>query len=148
MKVSDKMTRTVRLASPDDTIQQAARCMAECDTGALPVADGERLLGMVTDRDIALRGVAEGRGLDTKVREVMTPEVKYCFEDEDLDHVARNMGEQQVRRLPVMNREKHLVGILSLGDIAMGEAPMPGGAALAGISRPGGAHSQTGGPRP
>ncbi|WP_202396954.1 CBS domain-containing protein [Teichococcus coralli] len=142
------MTRTVRLAGPDDTLQQAARSMAECDAGALPVTDGERLLGMVTDRDIVLRGVAEGKGPDTRLREVMTPEVKYCFEDEDLDHVARNMGEQRLRRLPVLNREKRLVGILSLGDIALGVAPMPAGAALAGISQPGGIPSQTGAPRP
>jgi CBS domain-containing protein len=147
MKVSDKMTRNVRIASPDDTIQQAARNMAECDAGALPVGADDRLVGMVTDRDIAVRGVAQGKGLDTKVREVMTPEVKYCFEDEDLDQVSRNMGEQQVRRLPVMNREKRLVGVLSLGDVAMGEGPRPAGDALAGVSRPGGAHSQTGGPR-
>ncbi|WP_149537486.1 CBS domain-containing protein [Siccirubricoccus phaeus] len=147
MKVSDKMTRDVRLASPDDSIQQAARCMAECDTGALPVGRGDRLVGMVTDRDIAVRGIAQGKGLDTRVHEVMTTDVKYCFEDEDLDHVARNMGEQQVRRLPVVNRDKRLVGILSLGDVAMGEGPWPAGDALAGASRPGGAHSQTGGPR-
>jgi CBS-domain-containing membrane protein len=77
----------------------------------------------------------------------MTPDVQYCFEDEDLDTVARRMGEQQVRRLPVMNRDKRLVGILSLGDIVVGEGPQPAGDALAGVSRPGGAHSQTGGER-
>jgi CBS domain-containing protein len=148
MKVSDKMTRNVRVADADDSLQQVARSMAESDTGALPVGQGDKLVGMITDRDIAVRGVAQGKGPDAKVREVMTPEVKYCFEDEDLGHVARNMGEQQVRRLPVVNREKRLVGILSLGDIAMGEAPQPAGEALAGVSRPGGAHSQTGGPRP
>lgn len=147
MKVSDKMTRNVRIASPDDSIQQAARSMAECDAGALPVGQDDRLVGMITDRDIAVRGVAQGKGLDTKVREVMTPDVKYCFEDEDLDHVARNMGEQQVRRLPVMSRDKRLVGILSLGDVAMGEGAQPAGDAVAGVSRPGGTHSQTGGPR-
>jgi len=147
MKVSDKMTRNVRVVSPDDTVQQAARNMAECDAGALPVSQGDRLVGMVTDRDIAVRGVAQGKGLDAKVSEVMTPDVKYCFEDEDLDDVAHNMGEQQVRRLPVMSRDKKLVGIVSLGDIAMGEGPQPAGEALAGASRPGGAHSQTGGTR-
>jgi len=147
MKVSDKMTRNVRLASPDDTIQQAARSMAECDAGALPVGDNDRLVDMVTDRDIAVRAVAQGKGLDTKVREVMTPDVKYCFEDEDLDHVAHNMGDQQVRRLPVMNRDKRLVGILSLGDVATGAGPQPAGEAVAGISRPGGEHAQTGGGR-
>jgi CBS domain-containing protein len=147
MKVSDKMTRNVRVASPDDTIQQVARSMAECDAGALPVGQNDRLVGMVTDRDIAVRGVAEGKGPDTKASEVMTRDVKYCFDDEDLDHVTRNMGEQQVRRLPVMNRDKRLVGILSLGDLAMGEGGQPAGDALAGVSRPGGAHSQTGGDR-
>jgi CBS domain-containing protein len=121
--------------------------MAEADAGVLPVGENDRLVGMVTDRDIAVRGVAQGKGLDTPVREVMTPDVQYCFEDEDLDTVARRMGEQQVRRLPVMNRDKRLVGILSLGDIVVGEGPQPAGDALAGVSRPGGAHSQTGGER-
>ena len=147
MQVSEKMTRNVRLANPDDTIQQAARVMADCDAGALPVGDDDQLVGMVTDRDIAIRGVAQGKGLGTKVRELMTSDVRYCFEDEDLDHVANNMAEQQVRRLPVVNRNKRLVGILSLGDVAMGEGSQPAGAALAGVSRPGGAHSQTGGSR-
>jgi CBS domain-containing protein len=143
MKVSDKMTRDVQVARADDSIQEAARCMAACDSGVLPVSHGDKLVGMVTDRDIAIRAVAQGKGLECKVSEVMTPEVKYCFEDEELGHVARNMGEQQLRRLPVVNRDKRLVGILSLGDIAMGEGPQPAGAALAGISRPGGMHSQT-----
>jgi len=144
MKVSDKMTRNVRLANPDDTLQQAARVMAECDAGALPVQEGDRLIGMITDRDIAVRGVAQGKGIDAKIRDVMTEDVKYCFDDEDLDQVARNMGEQQVRRLPVVNRDKRLVGILSLGDVAVGEGAQPAGEAVAGISRPGGAHTQSG----
>ncbi len=96
---------------------------------------------MVTDRDIAVRVVAEGRGLDTPVRAVMTPEVKYCFDYEDVELVARNMGDQQVRRLPVLDQEKRLVGILSLGDVAVGAGAEPAGDALAGISRPGGQHS-------
>lgn len=146
-KVFDRMTRNPRLASPEDSIRDVARCMAEIDAGIVPIAQGDRLVGMVTDRDIAVRAVAEGKGPDTKVREVMTAEVKYCFEDEDVAHVARNMGEQQVHRLPVLNRDKRLVGIISLGDIAVGDGPMPAGAAVAGISRPGGAHSQTGGAR-
>jgi CBS domain-containing protein len=147
MKVSDKMTRQVRLASPDDSIQQAARVMAEADAGALPVGQDDRLVGMVTDRDIAVRAVAQGKGPDTRVQEVMSPGIEYCFEDEELDQVARKMAEKQVRRLPVVNRQKRLVGILSLGDVAMGEGPRPAGEALSGVSRPGGAHSQTGGPR-
>lgn len=139
MKVSEKMTRAVHIASPDDTIQHAASAMAENDAGALPVGKDDRLVGMVTDRDIAVRAVARGKGIDTRVSEVMTADIKYCFEDDDIEQVARTMGEQQVRRLPVMNREKRLVGILSLGDIAFGEGPQPAGEALAGVSRPGGA---------
>ncbi len=147
MKVSDKMTRNPRVASPDDSIRDAARCMAELDAGSMPVGQDDRLVGMVTDRDIAIRAVARGKGPDTRVHEVMTSEVRYCFDDEEIAEVARNMGAQQIRRLPVVNRDKRLVGILSLGDVAMGEGPHPAGEALAGVSRPGGPHSQTGGPR-
>lgn len=147
MKVSNKMTRDLRIASLEDSIQDAARSMAECDSGVLPVGENDHLVGMVMDRDITVRGVAEGKSPDAKVREVMTADIKYCFEDEDLDHVARNMAEQQVRRLPVMSRDKRLVGILSLGDISLGEGAMPALAALSGISQPRGEHSQTGGPR-
>jgi CBS domain-containing protein len=102
---------------------------------------------MITDREIAIRDVAQGRGPDTPVREVMTADVKYCFEDEDTDQVARNMADQQVRRLPVVNRDKRLVGILSLGDLAVMQGGQPAGEALTGIPQPGGEHSQTGGSR-
>jgi CBS domain-containing protein len=118
--------------------------MADIDAGAVPVGENDRLVGMITDRDIAVRAVAQGKGPDAKVREVMSEEVQYCFEDEDLDEVARNMGEIQVHRLPVVNRDKRLVGIVSLGDIARRGAPgNTTGEALSGISRPGGQHSQT-----
>ena len=147
MKVSEAMTRDVRVANPDQSIREAARTMAEIDTGVLPVGESDRLVGMITDRDIAIRAVAEGKGPDTPVREVMTQDVKYCFEDEDTDHVARNMADQQVRRLPVVNRDKRLVGILSLGDLAVMQGAGPAGEALTGVSQPGGEHSQTGGPR-
>ena len=143
MRVSDAMTRDVRIARPDQTIQDAARMMAEIDAGALPVGEGDRLVGMITDRDIAVRAVAAGKAPSAKVSEVMSAEVKYCFEDEDTEHVARNMGDQQVRRLPVVNRDKRLVGILSLGDLATSEHPTPVGEALQDISRPGGQHSQS-----
>jgi CBS domain-containing protein len=143
MKVSEVMTRQVELAKPDETIQQAAGVMAQIDSGALPVTDGDRLIGMLTDRDIAIRAVAKGKGPDAKVRDVMTPEVKYCFEDEDLGHVAKNMGEIQVRRLPVMSRDKRLVGIVSLGDIAFEAGKGPSGKALEGVSQPGGQHNQS-----
>ncbi len=147
MRVSEAMTRDVRVARPDQTIQDAAKMMADIDAGVLPVGENDRLVGMITDRDIVVRAVAEGQGPQTLVREVMTSDVKYCFENEDTDQVARNMADQQVRRLPVVNREKRLVGILSLGDLAVMAGSQPAGEALAGISQPGGEHSQMGGSR-
>ena len=147
MRVAEAMTRDVRLIEPNQTIRDAARLMAEMDAGIMPVREGDRLVGMITDRDIAVRAVAQGRGPDTAVREVMTDEVKYCFEDDDTNDVARNMADIQVRRLPVLTRDKRLVGILSLGDLAVSDQTAKVGAAVAGISQPGGQHSQTGGSR-
>jgi CBS domain-containing protein len=144
MRVSEAMSRDVRVARPDQSIQDAAKVMSEIDAGVLPVGENDRLVGMITDRDIAVRAVAQGKGPQTPVREVMTADVKYCFEDEDTDHIADNMSEQQVRRLPVLNRDKRLVGILSLGDLAVMEGGETAGAALEGISQPGGRHTQTG----
>ena len=144
MKVGEVMTRGVELASPDDTIQQAASRMAELDTGVLPVGEGDRLVGMLTDRDIAVRAVAQGRGPDTKVREAMTPDVRYCFEDDDLDDAVRSMGEQKVRRLPVLGRDKRLVGIVSLGDVALYADSGQTDAAVSAVSEPGGPHTQAG----
>lgn len=138
MRVSDAMTRDVRIANPGQTIRDAARAMAEIDAGAMPVSDGDRLVGMITDRDIAIRAVAAGKGPDTPVREVMSADVKYCFEDEELDHVAKNMADIQVRRLPVVNREKRLVGIVALGDIALNEDSETTGETTADVSKPGG----------
>jgi CBS domain-containing protein len=144
MKVSEVMSRQVELASPSDSIQRAAQMMARLDAGVLPVGDGERLVGMITDRDIAIRGVGEGRNpADTPVNEVMTREVKYCFEDDDVAKVAENMAELQVRRLPVLNRDKRLTGIISLGDIARDHEPGQTGSALHQISRKGGQHTQS-----
>jgi CBS domain-containing protein len=148
MKVSEAMTRDVRVANPDQTIQEAARMMATIDAGVLPVGENDRLVGMITDRDIAIRAVAEGKAPQTKIREIMSEEVRYCFDDEDVDDVAANMADIQVRRLPVVNREKQLVGIISLGDLATSdEAADDAGQALSGISRPGGEHNQMGGGR-
>lgn len=143
MRVGDCMTRDVQLASPDDTVRAAARWMAKIDIGILPVREGDRLVGMLTDRDIALRVVGEGRGADCKVRDVMSAEVKYCFEDEDSGQVLQHMGDQQLRRLPVLDRGKRLVGILSLSDCAGQARGATAGQALHQIARPGGAHSQT-----
>ena len=147
MRVREAMTRDVRLATLDETIQDAAKMMGEIDAGILPVRKGDRLVGMITDRDIAIRAVAAGHGSQTAVREVMSPEVKYCYEDEDLDRVTHNMADLQVRRLPVLNSEKRLVGIISLGDVAVMQDVHYAETALSGISEPGGSHSQTGGPR-
>lgn len=143
MQVKDAMTTDVELASPNQTIRQAALLMGKNDCGVLPVADKDSLVGMITDRDIAVRAVAAGKGPKTLVREVMSEEVLYCFEDQDIEEVARNLSDVKVRRLPVMNREKRLVGILSLGDVARkANGSDPAGDALKAISEPGGVHSQ------
>jgi CBS domain-containing protein len=143
MQVSQAMSPDVRIASPNQSIRDAARLMAHIDAGALPVGENDQLVGMITDRDIAVRAVGAGKGPDTPVREIMSKEVKYCFEDDDLDEVAQNMADIKVRRLPVLNRNKRLVGILSLGDIALAEGAGSAGSALCGISEPGGEHSQS-----
>src|SRR5438045_136392 len=116
MKVRDVMTRDAQLTRPDDTLQHAAQMMKDCDCGVLPVAGGAG-------------------------REAMSREVKYCFEDEACSHVAQNMAELQVRRLPVLNRDKQLIGIVSLGDLAVKEPKTA--KALHGISQPGGQHNQS-----
>jgi CBS domain-containing protein len=144
MKIREAMTPDVRVASPEQTIQQAARIMADLDAGVLPVGENDRLVGMITDRDIAIRAIAEGKGPDAKVRDVMTKDVKYCYDDQEVDEVIRDMADLQVRRLPVLNRDKRLVGIVSLGDIAIGSEGEGAADALSGISRPGGEHTQTG----
>jgi CBS domain-containing protein len=147
MRVSDAMTREVRVASPGQSIREVAKIMAEIDAGAMPVGDNDRLVGMITDRDIAIRAVAEGKGPDTPVREVMSTEtVLYCYEDEELDHVAKNMSEQQVRRLPVVNRDKRLVGIVSLGNLAQTEG-RAANKAVKGVTKPSGQHNQSPGTR-
>lgn len=142
MRVNECMTRDVKITGPNDTIRQAASLMAECDAGSLPVGENDRLVGMITDRDIAVRAVAQGKGPETLVSEAMSGEIRYCFEDEDCDAVLLNMGSLQVRRLPVLNREKRLIGIVSLGDLAAKESRKELGKALRDISRPGGEHSQ------
>jgi len=137
MQVSEAMTNDVKIASPNQSIRDAARLMAQIDAGVLPVGENDRLVGMITDRDITIRAVGADKGPRTPIREIMSKEVMYCFEDDDLDDIVQNMADVKLRRLPVLNREKRLVGILSLGDIALTE-----GAASAGrrsCSRLGGA---------
>jgi len=142
MLVKEAMSRDVKTINPDQQIQEAAKIMLDTDVGALPVGESDRLIGMITDRDIAVRGVAAGKSPSARVRDVMSGELKYCFEDEDTAHVARNMSEQQLRRLPVVNRDKRLVGILSLADLATSAKTGHATAALSGISQAGGSHSQ------
>jgi CBS domain-containing protein len=136
------MTRDVRLVSPDDTIERAAQIMGSVDAGVLPVTDGERLVGMITDRDIAIRGVGEGCAPSARVGDVMSQEVKYCFDDAETEDVLDNMAQIQVRRMPVVDHDKRLVGIVSLSDLDH-QAPDRGGEALRGITQPGGPHNQT-----
>jgi CBS domain-containing protein len=141
MKVSECMSKDVQLATPTETVREAAGKMRKIDAGVLPVEDNDRLVGMITDRDIALRTIGEGKGPDTHVGDVMSKKVRYCFDDEELEAVSRQMGEFQVRRLPVLNREKRLGGILSLGDVSHAD-DKSSAKALRDISKPGGVHSQ------
>jgi CBS domain-containing protein len=139
MNVRECMSADLRMTSPQGTIREAARMMREADTGAIPVGENDRLVGMITDRDIAVRAVAEGKGSDTPVREVMTGEINHCLDDEDLDSVALKMGDMKVCRLPVLNRDKRLVGMVSLGDLSQQDGDgSRGAAALCGVSQPGG----------
>jgi CBS domain-containing protein len=135
-KISEVMTGDVRVARPDDTIRSAAKQMAQADVGSLPVGENDRLIGMITDRDIVVRAVAEGRNDDTPVREVMTQNIRYCFEDEDVLAVARNMSELGVRRLPVLDRGKRLVGIVALSNIASGGTEKARDTLLEGVATP------------
>ena len=143
MQVSEAMSSDVKIANPNQSIRDAARLMAEIDAGILPVGENDKLVGVITDRDIAIRAVGADKGPATPIREIMSKDVKYCFEDDDLDDIAQNMADIKVRRLPVLNSEKRLVGILSLGDMALTDGPGNAGSALCGISEPGGEHSQS-----
>ena len=142
MKVRECMSQGVRLCSPDDKLQDVARTMKEADAGALPVGENDRLVGMITDRDIVVRIVADGKGPDTSVREAMTQEIHYVFEDEDLDSAAAKMSQLKIRRLPVLNRDKRMVGILSLGDVWSSEEALRAASALHDVAQQGGPHMQ------
>ena len=143
MKIAECMTQDVRVVRPTQTLQEAAQTMAGIDAGVLPVADGDRLVGMITDRDITIRAVAQGRGPDALVKDVMTTEVLYTYDEEDVQDVLRNMANIKVRRLPVVNRDKRLVGIVSLSDMCLSGPRPPTADALGEIAKPGGPHSQT-----
>ena len=120
MRVRDVMTRNVEKVTPGDTLQAAARKMRDLDVGPLPVCDGDRLVGMVTDRDITVRATADARDpKTTPVRDCLSPDPAYGFEDEDIEEAARLMQDKQVRRLPVLTRQEQLVGIVALADVVV-----------------------------
>ncbi|MCG2576989.1 CBS domain-containing protein [Dechloromonas sp. XY25] len=137
MRVSEAMTRDVQVANPNQSLYDVARIMADCDIGCLPVGENDKLVGMITDRDITVRAIAKGKAADsTKVRDVMSSDVKYCYDDAEISDVARNMGDIKLHRLPVVDHDKHLVGILALADVANCEGPGDAGVAVCGISEP------------
>ena len=143
MQLSQILTRDVETIGPDTSVREAAQRMRSMDVGSLPVCDGRTLLGMVTDRDLAIRILAEGRdGNATPVRDAMTPDVFYAFEDDDVQRAADIMKERQIRRLPVVDRDKQLVGIVALGDIATTGKDRLSGDALQQISQPSHGQSQ------
>jgi len=140
MQVSEVMTTNVECISPNAALLEAARKMKKLDIGPLPVCgENDRLLGMITDRDIVIRAVADGRDLsETKVQDIMTPGIEYCLEDQSVEHAAHLMRDKQIRRLVVLNHDHRLVGIVSLGDLAvemLNEEELVG-SALEGISQP------------
>ena len=142
MKVSEVMTRDVQTIRPDQRVQEAASFMLSADAGSIPVTDGDRLIGMITDRDIAVRGVAKGYGPDTPVRELMSDDIICARADDDIEDVASRMSEAQVRRLPVIDENERLCGIVSLGDLSREADEGAANQALEGVSEPGGKHQQ------
>jgi len=142
MKISDVMTREVQTIRPDQSAQDAARFMLKAEAGSIPVTDGDRLIGMITDRDIAVRGVAKGYGPDTPVRELMSDDVICARADDSVEDVASRMSEAQVRRLPVIDQDERLCGIVSLGDLSRESDTGTAAQALEGVSQLGGQHQQ------
>ena len=137
MRIQDVMTAEVSFVHPDTPILEIARKMRDGDIGATPVVEDERLIGMVTDRDVVVRVIADGGDVRTKTaRDAMSPGILYCFVDESVEAVLENMGDQQIRRLPVVDREKRLVGVVSLGDLALSGKRKAAGEALQEISQP------------
>ena len=142
MKVSEVMTRDVRTVSPDQTAKEAASFMLSEDAGSMPVSDGDRVIGMITDRDIAVRGVAKGYGPDTPVSELMSSDIICARDDDDIEEVAAKMSKAQVRRMPVVDSNERLCGIVSLGDLSREADSQSADQALQGVSAPGNQHSQ------
>jgi CBS domain-containing protein len=142
-QLRDVMSRDVKMVAPETTIREAAQQMRDGDFGMLPVTENDRMVGAISDRDIAVRAVADDKGPETPVRDVMSRGICWAYEDDSVEVAARLMSERQVRRLPIVNRDKRLVGIVSIGDLALNAKSKTAGEAIAGISRPGGRHDQT-----
>jgi CBS domain-containing protein len=142
MKVREVMTRDVQTVRPDQPVQEAANFMLNADAGSIPVTQGDRLIGMITDRDIAVRGIAKGYGPDTPVRELMTDDLVLVRVDDDIEEAATKMSDAQVRRLPVVDEQERLCGIVSLGDLSREADNDCATEALEGVSQPGGEHRQ------
>ena len=135
--LKDLMSRDVQVISPDATIQEAAQQMRDGNFGMMPVGENDRMIGAISDRDIAIRAIADGKAASTKVRDVMSEGTFWAFEDDSIDDAAKLMSEHQIRRLPIVNTEKRLVGILALGDYAVESADIEAaGEALSEISKP------------
>ena len=142
MKVSEVMTTEVATVRPDQTAREAAAFMLNADAGSIPVTDGDKLVGMITDRDIAVRGIAKGHGPDTPVRDLMSEGLICAHQDDNVEDVAKKMGEAQVRRLPVIGNDNKLCGIVSLGDLSRETPGETAHEALEGVTQPGGEHRQ------
>ena len=135
--LKDVMSRDVQVISPETTIREAARTMHAGGFGMMPVGENDRMIGAISDRDIAIRAVAEGKGPGTKVREIMSAGIWWAYDDDTVEHAAKLMSEHQVRRLPVVDRDKRLVGIVALGDFAVDKSDIkPAAEALSRISEP------------
>ena len=139
--VRDIMTTEAHCIAPDETLAEVAKLMGDLDVGSFPVCDNDRLIGMITDRDIAVRAVARGEDPQkATAREVMTPEIVYVFDDQDVEEAARLFEAKKIRRLPVLSRAKRLVGIISIGDLAVNASTSLGGEVLKEVSEP--SHAQ------
>ena len=142
MKISEVMTTNVETVTPNQTAKEAASFMLRANAGSIPVCEDDRVIGMITDRDIAIRGIAEGRGPDTPISELMSADIVCAREDDDTNDVAERMSSEQVRRLPVVDDNDRLVGIVSLGDLSREGPEQAAAMALEGVTQPGGEHEQ------
>ena len=142
MKITDVMTTDIEKVCPTDSAQQAASFMLRADTGSIPVCDGDKIVGMITDRDLAVRGFAKGLGPDSQVSELMSNDVVCANCDDSVEDIARQMAERQVRRMPVIDSEQKLVGMVSLGDLSRHDRDSAASTALEGVMKEGGQHQQ------